>query len=195
MKTGKAYSRSRVLKLCCGLSTLFLIISVAVLTTLSLTVFKPKQPVITAHTVGLENLHFPIFPGGHTEVNITIEMVITIDNPNYVSFKYGNTTAYVTYHETNVAEFAIEEHLVHAHANLTVTTSADFMLSKLISSPYFLNDFSSGCLNLNSTATLNGQASLLKIFKLHFRALSSCEILFFIHSKHVESKCKSKLKL
>ncbi|KAH7533042.1 hypothetical protein FEM48_Zijuj04G0088000 [Ziziphus jujuba var. spinosa] len=189
MKTGKA-SRSRVLKLCCGLSTIFLIIIVVVLTTLSLTIFRPKQPAITAHPVGLENLHFSI-----TEVNITIEMVITIDNPNYVSFKYKNSTAYVTYHETVVAEVPIVEQLVPAHANLSITTSADFMMSKLILNPYFFNDFASGCLNFNSTAILHGEASLLKIFKLHFKASSWCGILFFVNSKHVESNCKNKLKL
>lgn len=180
-------SRIRRLKLCCGVSAILLIVVVVVLTTLSLTIFKPKQPEITAHP----NLVFH----SDSQLNVTIQMVITIDNPNYEGFKYKNTTAYVTYRETVVAEVPIVQEHVPARAKLNVTTSADLMVSKLMSNPYFWNDVASGCLNLNSQATLHGQVSLLKFLKLHFKALSSCDILFFIISRNVDSRCNTKLKL
>ncbi|KAF3443712.1 hypothetical protein FNV43_RR13402 [Rhamnella rubrinervis] len=183
-------SRIRHLKLCCGVSAILLIIVVVVLTTLSLTIFKPRQPEITAHP------HLVFNPGSLSQqLNITIQMVITIDNPNYESFRFKNTTAYVTYREDVVAEVPIVQQHVPGHAKLNVTTSADLMVSKLISNPYFWNDVAAGCLNLNSKSTLHGHVSLLKFFKLHFKALSSCDISFFISLRNVESRCNTKIKL
>lgn len=191
MTTAGKSSCSRRLKVCCGVSTLFLILLVVVLTTLSLTIFKPKEPKITAHPTGLENLVFASEP----QVNVTIKMIISIDNPNYGGFKYKNTTACVTYHDAVVAEMPLVEEHVPARAKLNVTTTADLMVNKLISNPFFWKDFAAGCMSLNSKAVLHGHVSLLKLVKLHFKALSSCDILFFFSSRNVEPRCNTKINL
>ena len=50
----------------------------------------------------IKNLPLPFL------LNVTMGITVTINNPNYGSFKYGNSTMSVTYHRDLVAEAPIE---------------------------------------------------------------------------------------
>lgn len=185
---------TRKLKICCGVTAIFLFIFVILITTLSLTIFKPKQPEITAHPVALEN----ITTGGgfpNVTLNVTLRMIVTIDNRNYGSFKYRNTTAHVNYRGGIVADVPIEAALVPARGKINISTSADLMADKLLSSPYFLGDIESGSLNLTSVANLHGEVTMLKFLSLHARAMSTCDFTLWTKTQKVDSNCKSKIKL
>ncbi|KAA8526492.1 hypothetical protein F0562_008305 [Nyssa sinensis] len=161
--------------------------------TLFLTVLKPKQPQVIAHPASLDHIAVQLFPT--LSINATLGLVITIDNRNYGSFKYKNTIAYVNYHGTTVAEVPIEHETVPAHGKLNISTSANLAADKLISSPCFWGDVAAGRFNLTSSATLHGEVSVLKIFKLGATVFSTCDISVFIQTQDIESKCKSKIKL
>ncbi|KAK9285674.1 hypothetical protein L1049_024873 [Liquidambar formosana] len=183
----------RGLKICCGVTAIFLIIVVIISVTLSLTIFKPKQPQVTAHPTSLENIQFTVVPV--PSLNITLGMMVSIENQNYGSFKYKNTTAYVNYHGALVAEVPMEHDKVPARGKVNITTSVEIMGDKLISSPYFWDDVAAGCLNLTSMATLHGKVSVLKILKIRATAFSTCEISVFVQSQNIKSNCQSKIKL
>ncbi|PON83865.1 Late embryogenesis abundant protein [Trema orientale] len=186
-------SHRRGLIVCCGVTALVLILAASVVTALAFTVFKPKEPEITADPAGLENIHYTISPN---TTNVTLDMIITIDNgKNYGSFKFQNTTAHVNYRGDLVAEVPIMHGLVPARGKLNITSSADFMLGKVISNPRFFEDFLNGSLNLTSTTTMHGRVSLFKVIKIRATAFSTCDISFFVIDREVQSKCKSKLKL
>ncbi|KAF2292201.1 hypothetical protein GH714_016159 [Hevea brasiliensis] len=142
----------RGLKICCGVTAIFLIILAIIFTSLALTIFKPKEPKIIAQPVGFDN-----FQAGNMTVNATLSMVITIENPNYGSFKFSNSTGYVNYHGELVAEIPIKGDFVPAHSKVNITTSADLMADKLIENPYLLEDLLAGSLNFTSTAVLHGK--------------------------------------
>lgn len=181
------------LKICGIVTAIFIAILVIVITTLSLTIFKPKDPDITASPAGLRNISFSSFL--NVTLNVTIDMLVTIDNRNYGSFKFLNSTAYINYRGDIVAEVPLEEELVPARGKINMTTSADIEAEKLISNPNFWNDVEAGSLNMTSIATLHGRVKVFKIFKLHARAVSSCNITIWIDTLSLESKCRSKIKL
>ncbi|KAK7272298.1 hypothetical protein RJT34_28804 [Clitoria ternatea] len=184
---------NRGLKICLIVSLLFLVILSIVMVTLFATILKPKDPDISVHPIGLENLQFSLLP--NLTMNVTIGMFITIGNPNYESFKYSNSTGYINFYDTVVAEVPIEAALVPARGKINVNTYADFMVEKLISNPNFWPDILGGTLNLTSTAELPGKARMLKIIRLKATAYSLCDISLNISSKHVDTKCISKIKL
>ncbi|RDX83458.1 hypothetical protein CR513_35618, partial [Mucuna pruriens] len=165
---------SRGFKICLAVCLLFLIIVTIVIVTLFLTIFKPKNPNITVHPLGLEQLDFSLLP--NLTINVSLGMLITIENPNYGSFEYTNSTSYVNFHDTVVAEVPIGAELVPARSQINVTTSADFMVAKLINDPNFWSDVLLGTLNFTSTTALSGKARMLKIIKLKATAYSSCDI-------------------
>ncbi|KAJ4828036.1 hypothetical protein Tsubulata_045674 [Turnera subulata] len=184
----------RGLKICCGVATISILIIAIVFTSLAFTVFKPKQPDITATPTGLQDIQFTIFP--NVTLNVTLDMLVTIDNPNHIgSFKFENSTAYVNYHEVVVAQVPIEQHLVPAHSKINITTFVDLMGDKMIGNPHFMDDFLAGSFNLTSTAQLHGKVNILKILNLHATAYSTCEISVFISSQDIVSNCKSKIRV
>ncbi|KAE9457789.1 hypothetical protein C3L33_10298, partial [Rhododendron williamsianum] len=181
------------LKICCATTFVLLIVFTIVCVTLYFTMFKPKQPQVTAHPVSLENIEVRIFPA--FSLNVTIGLVVTINNRNYGSFKYQNSTSYVDYHGTNIAEVPIEGETVPARRKLNLSTYANVAADKLITNSHFLSDLIAGSFNLTSTATLHGKATALKIFKHKAKILNTCDISIFIHNQSLESNCYSKIKL
>ncbi|CAK9182691.1 unnamed protein product [Ilex paraguariensis] len=148
-------SSRKGLKICCGITTVVLIIFLIVSVTLFFTVFKPKKPQITAHPASLENLEFQIFPS--LSLNATVGLVVTIDNKNYGSFRFKNTTSTVYYHGTSVAEAPIPHGTVPARGKFNIRTYANFTADKLISSPFLWGDLFAGRLTFTSTSTLHGK--------------------------------------
>ncbi|XWS69526.1 hypothetical protein CRYUN_Cryun04dG0186600 [Craigia yunnanensis] len=193
MSSSKTSRRS--LKICCGVTAIFLVIIAIVLATLALAVFKPKNPEITVYPQGLENIDFGLGGFSNGTVNATVGMIVMIKNRNYGSFKFKNTTAFVNYRGGIVAEVPIQQSLVPEHGKLNISTSADIMVDRLISNPSFWGDVLAGSVNLTTEATVHGKVTVFKILKLHASVPSRCDISIFIQSKSVQSTCKTKLKL
>lgn len=190
MANGKPSRRSH--KLCCGVTATFFVIFVIVIITLFFTIFKPKDPKISLYPEGIKNIDFSALT---PNVTLSLGTVVAIENPNYGSFKYKNTTSYVTYHGEVVGEAPIEQRYVPARHKLNITTSVELKAGKLLINPHLLSDFAGGSLNLTSTAVLPGKVIVLNIFKFHATVYNSCNISVFISPQKVESMCKTKLKL
>ncbi|XVE74493.1 hypothetical protein DITRI_Ditri12bG0021100 [Diplodiscus trichospermus] len=174
----------RGLKICCGVTAIFLP-----------SVFKPKNPEITVYPQGLENIAFGLGGFYNATINATIGMIVAINNRNYGSFKFKNTTAFVNCRGGVVAEVPIEQSRVPAHGKLNISTSADIMVDRLISNPSFWGDVLAGSVNFTTEATVHGEVTVLKILKLHASVPSSCNISIFIQCQSVESSCKTKINL
>lgn len=184
---------SRGLKICLAMSLLFLIIVAIVIVALFFTIFRPKDPNIIVHPVGFENFNPSLLT--NVTANVSLGMLITIENSNYENFEYPNATGYIKFHDTVVGQVPIVGELVPPRSQINVNTSANFMVSKLINDPNFLSDFLSGIVNFTSTASLPGKAHMLKIIKFKATVYSSCDISLNITSRNVDSKCISKIKL
>ncbi|RDX71838.1 hypothetical protein CR513_48756, partial [Mucuna pruriens] len=182
---------TRSLKICLAITTLLFIIVATVIVTLILTIFKPKNPVISIHPIDLEN--FQLLSPNSTSA--PLGMVITIVNPNYGSFKYVNSTGYLKYHDTVIAEVPLETRLVPARSTTNVSTSAAIMTRKLIDDINFLQDVEVGAFNLTSTATLAGKVTVIKILRRKAKVYVTCDISFNITSVDFVSTCMSKIKL
>lgn len=191
MAAGKTSHRG--LKLCYVSTAVFLVIIAVVVIALAFTIFKPKDPKIILHPEGLQNIGPSMFM--NATVNVTFSTVISIENPNYGSFKFKNTTAYVNYHGDVAGEAPIVERHIPARYKLNITTSVSLVPLKLLENPHFLGDLGAGGFNLTSTATLPGKVSFLKIFKRHATVYNRCNISVFLQSKSAESICETKLKL
>ncbi|KAH7860181.1 hypothetical protein Vadar_010266 [Vaccinium darrowii] len=122
-------------------------------------------------------------------------MVITISNPNYGSFKFKNTKAFISYHGENVAEVPIGPELVPARGKLNIRTYASVTADKLVLNHHFLKDLVTGRFDLTSTATLHGKVSVLKVFKLRAQVYSTCDITIVVRTQGLESECESRIKL
>ena len=82
---------SKGLKICCGVTALLLIILIVVLVVLFFTIFKPKDPDIVLQSVKLDGFKLEVFPT--LKLNVSLGIVVTVENPNHGSFTYQNSTA------------------------------------------------------------------------------------------------------
>ncbi|KAL0353235.1 UNVERIFIED_CONTAM: hypothetical protein Sangu_0904800 [Sesamum angustifolium] len=179
---------TRALKICCFATAIVIATLLAAILIIYLTMLKPKQPKITTQEVTLKvfnGMLNPLHLKCHTRHK-------TVDNPNYGSFKYDNTTAYVTYHGTPAAEAEIEEDTIPARGKHDVSTNVLVNVDNL-TNYYFQEDFASGCLNFTSSMTLHGLAKVLNFLKIKATAYSTCDISVYVLTQNASSVCRSKL--
>ncbi|GMN58129.1 hypothetical protein TIFTF001_027216 [Ficus carica] len=149
-------ARRRSLKIFCGVTIIIFFTVAVVVTTLSLTVFKPKDP-----EVHLENFNLTYFPNG--KWTIIVDLLVKIKNPDYGSFKYKQTVVDVKYQGTVVGLVPLEPRLVPARDKLNFgISSVDLSVYKMLESPKFVEDASIGSFNFTSFATLRGKVKVLK---------------------------------
>ncbi|KAF7805810.1 late embryogenesis abundant protein [Senna tora] len=122
-------------------------------------------------------------------------MEITVVNRNYGSFRYENSTGHVKYHDVVLADVPMETQTIPARSTTNMTTSAEFMVGRLISNPMFLSDLGNGTLNMTSMATLPGKVRMLNIFKMKATVSNTCHISLNVTSKAVTTKCISRIKM
>lgn len=106
-------NRSRKgLKICCGVTAILLITFIVVMVILYFTILKPKNPEITSQPVVLEHFELMVLPA--LKLNVSLGIVVTVNNRNYGGFEYQNSTAYVTYRGDVVAEAPIQSDTIPA---------------------------------------------------------------------------------
>lgn len=182
----------RGLKIFCIVTALFLIILLILLVVLFLTVFKPKEPKITPLPVTFQSFRVVVFPV--IRLNISLALLVSVDNRNYGGFKYLDSTAYVNYRGALVAEGPIEAGMVPARGKHNVSTTVTIHGDKMVPNPYFVGDILAGTLNFTSTTTLHGKVTVLKYLKKKATTYSSCDISVFLPTQNVTSVCKYNIK-
>lgn len=179
------------LKICLLVSIIFFIIVATVILALVFTIFKPKNPAVSIYPLGLKDLEF--FQPDSTSV--PLNLLITIVNPNYGSFKSKNATGYLNYQDTVIANVPLEPKLLPARRTTNVTATAGLMSGKLISDDTFIEDIEDGSFNLTAKATLHGKVHLIKVFKIKATVNIFCDIFFNITSLYTHSNCITKIKV
>ncbi|KAK6123993.1 hypothetical protein DH2020_042276 [Rehmannia glutinosa] len=181
----------RSLKIC-GIATIILIvILIAVILILFFTILKPKQPKITTQQVTFEGFRLFLNP---FHLEFTLGLVVTVNNPNYGSFKYDNTTAYITYRGTPATEAPIEKDTIPARGKHDISTEVVVDVDNLVSNPYYAADYATGCLNFTSLTTFHGKAKVLRFLKLKATIHSACDISVYVQYQNSSAVCKSKVK-
>lgn len=180
---------SRGLKICAIVTAILLIIVAVVILTLSFTIFKIKDPIVSITPVGLENVQF-FSPDSSTA---PLGMIITIVNRNYGAFESMDSTGYLQYRDTVVAKVPLARNTIPARSTINVTTTANLMSEKLINDEHFVTDLEDGTFNLTSNAILPGKVHML--IRLKATVNINCDVLFNVTSMTTDSSCIAKIKL
>ncbi|CAK8539147.1 unnamed protein product [Lathyrus sativus] len=183
---------SKGLKICCGVTSIFLIVVLVILLVLFLTDFKRKDPTITLQSVKFGRFLFDVSP--IIDLNASLAILVTVDNPNHGSFTYQNSTAYLYYRGKLLAEAPLVEDTLPALKSHNISTVLDVYVD-ITEVPDLLGDYLSGIINFTSTTSLVGKVKILKFIKFKATSYSICEILVNTHNQTVNSTCNIKLKL
>jgi len=182
---------SKGLKICCGVTALLLIILIVVLVVLFFTIFKPKDPDIVLQSVKLDGFKLEVFPT--LKLNVSLGIVVTVENPNHGSFTYQNSTAFLYYRGNLVAEAPLHQDTIPARNDHNISTSLTIFVDPTKFKD-LASDYSGGVINFTSTTTLLGKVKVLDLFKIKATSYSTCDLSLFVNDQTINSTCNSEIK-
>ncbi|MCI11962.1 harpin-induced 1, partial [Trifolium medium] len=117
-----------------------------------------KHPVTTVDSLKLQDFDLNLdIAKLRVDLNITLDVDVSVKNPNKVGFKYSNTTAHLNYRGQLIGEVPIIAGEISSGEtkgfNLTLTVMAD----RLLSNSQLYSDITSGSLPLNTFLIISGK--------------------------------------
>ncbi|OWM67025.1 hypothetical protein CDL15_Pgr000477 [Punica granatum] len=189
--------RRRRATICCGATLAVIIGIVLLIVILAFTVYKPKRPVTTVNGVSLKDLDVSLdVLRLRVNLNVTLDVALSVENPNKVGFRYKNSSARLNYRGQLVGEAPLPADKISAGEtkamNLTLTLLADRFLSN--SQAY--GDVIAGELPLNTYTKISGKVTLMNIFRIHVVSTTTCDLTLLVSNRTVGNQhCKYKTKL
>ncbi|KAK6920070.1 Late embryogenesis abundant protein, LEA_2 subgroup [Dillenia turbinata] len=190
----KKLRRRRCIR-CCGCIGAVYLIQVIVIIILIFTVFRVKDPVIKMNNVKV--LHLDLINGTIPAPgsNMTLLADVSVKNPNYVSFKYGNTTTSVYYRGTLVGEARNGPGESKARRTSQMNVTVDIIVNQVLSNPNIKTDYESGTVSMTSYTRVGGKVKILFI-KKHILVKMNCTITANVTSQQIDDlKCKKNVDL
>ncbi|KAI4355964.1 hypothetical protein L6164_000019 [Bauhinia variegata] len=182
---------------CLAVTAAVVIAIVLIIVILAFTVFKAKRPVSTVDSVKLENLHVGLdIAQLRVDLNVTLKVDVSVENPNKVGFKYSGSAAQLNYRGQMIGEAPIPAGDISpgekTGMNLTLTIMAD----RLLSNSQLFSDVTSGELPVNTFVRLSGKVRVLGFIKFHVVSSSSCDVTVNISNRTIgDQVCHYKTKL
>ncbi|KAF7144152.1 hypothetical protein RHSIM_Rhsim05G0234400 [Rhododendron simsii] len=144
---------------------------------LGLTVFKAKHPVTTVNSVALKDFDFSLnLAKLGVYLNVTLDVNLSIKNPNKVGFKYTNSSAFLNYRGQVVGQAPLPASKIPSDQTVTMNLTLTVLADRLISNSNLYSDIISGTLPLNTFTRIAGKVYILKIIKIHVVSYTTCDI-------------------
>ncbi|KAL9677000.1 hypothetical protein QQ045_005224 [Rhodiola kirilowii] len=182
--------------LCYSLTALILLIALVALI-LGLTVLKPKHPITTINSVSLDdyNLSFDLLTL-RPLLNLTLDLRVSVTNPNKVGFKYSHGSAFLYYERQLVGHAPIPPGEVSAGGTEPIRMKLTVFADRLVSNSDLVMDLASGEIVFVSVTKLSGKAEIMKSIRFSLTSETSCDLKVDVVSRSVENYgCKYKTKL
>eukprot|EP00250_Pteridium_aquilinum_P024581 c2927_g1_i1 orf=393-1112(-) len=190
--------RKLAIAACCGSLACFIVLLGIVILSLSLTIFKAKEPVITIEDIELGTLNLPTSLNmSDLHLNFSLQVAVSVYNPNHASFRYSNSTSYMFYRQITVGEASIPAGKIGARATETLQTTLRLNASSsILLEPNLFSDVAAGSFPISTSAQVSGRVNVLNIFKHHAHSSSFCTMSIVIASQSVQNMtCISRVKL
>ncbi|KAK7294926.1 hypothetical protein RJT34_17825 [Clitoria ternatea] len=191
MKEG---SGGRGWKICLVVTFGLVIAIVLVAVILAMTVYKPKPPIIHVDSIGLKNVEMGVNVFSLTMVvNVTLELDVSVQNPNKFGFRYYGGSATLNYRGQLIGDATIPDGECPAEETKGINVTLTIMADRFVSTPEVLKDIASGILPLNTVMNVSGKVIILGFIKFRVESSSSCDFTVNLSMKKVvDKKCQSK---
>ncbi|KAK3125194.1 hypothetical protein QOZ80_7BG0601550 [Eleusine coracana subsp. coracana] len=172
---------------CCALLTIIVVLGV-IFTALYFTLFRPRSPRVVATMVGTETSAFGVLP---PVLNLTFHVAVTVDNPNYAAFRYGDVATVVRYHGAAVGLSVVPAGEIGARATETVVANVVVDAVKVVFTPYFPGEAIAGQLPFVTDTKVDGKAVVLNTFKISASSEVVCDVEVFPLRNNATTTCTS----
>ncbi|EEF30579.1 uncharacterized protein LOC8271693 [Ricinus communis] len=193
----KTKSKHRRRNICLAITASVIVLIVVIAVILAFTVFKAKEPTTTIDSISLENLKVDLDAARMgVDLNMTMDVDLTVTNPNKVGLKYKNGSALLNYRGELVGEVPIPAGKMGADETRPMNVTVTVMADRLLSNPQLFSDVMSGLLNVSTLIKLSGKVAIFNIFKISVDTTTTCDVSVFIANATIaDQKCKYKAKI
>ncbi|XP_057471507.1 late embryogenesis abundant protein At1g64065-like [Actinidia eriantha] len=149
------------------------ILQTAIIVFFVLTFMRIRNPKVRFGSIAVENLKVnsssssPLF-------TMKLNAQVTVKNTNFGHFKFGNSTATVSYKGNPVGVFVITKARAKARSTKKLDVTMTLTSNQVSTDAHLGNDLNSGKLTLTSLATLKGKVHLFKVIKKKKSAQMNC---------------------
>ncbi|GKB08699.1 late embryogenesis abundant protein, LEA-14 [Tanacetum coccineum] len=197
LPTGDHSSRSSKRGRCICLSLALTILAIGlIILILALTVFKSKKPVTTVNSVVLNDVNATVnLIPLRVSLNVSLDVTITVRNPNKVGFSYQNSSAALLYKGHDIGNVPIPAGKIGSddskQMNLTLTIFADRLLTDID----VYGDVISGNFPVSTYTKIKGKVRILNLFNIHVVSTSTCDLkIDVLNQKIAKQSCHYKNK-
>ncbi|KAK9121605.1 hypothetical protein Syun_019222 [Stephania yunnanensis] len=181
---------------CCGCCTAALLSITVVVIVLAFTVFHVKDPQIWINGVTIGDVKYisgTIIPD--PSANITIDVHVSVKNPNFVSFRYDNGTTTLFYHKTKVGESKTPAGVAKARRTGQMNLSLKLVTARMLGEEEALgSEIRSGAMIISSYTYLDGRVKILGAFKKSVNLRMNCTVTVNTTSMQLQGQnCVHKL--
>ncbi|KAJ1291161.1 hypothetical protein BS78_02G296800 [Paspalum vaginatum] len=174
--------------ICCGVLLGVILLLVVVFVALYFTLFRPRSPRVVATVVGTNVSALNVFP---PVLNLTVHVEVTVHNPNYASFRYGDVLTVVRYHGDGVGQSVVPAGEIGARATQTIGAAVEVDTFKVAAAAYFLPEAAAGVLPFETDTAVAGKAVVLGRFKISASSEVVCEVSVYWTRHNATSECTS----
>ncbi|KAE8803624.1 Harpin-induced protein [Hordeum vulgare] len=187
--------------ICCSVLLALIVVLAIVFVALYFTVFRPRSPHVVATVVSTRVSHFnvtPDFPIVLPRLNMSMDVDVTVKNPNYAAFRYGDVVTELTYHGLPVGQSVVLAGEVGARTTQTVGATVVVQADKVVFSPDFIGDVLPKLLDLpdimlpfQTRTTVAGKAVVLGTFKIRASSAVTCSVSTYPVKQETTADCTS----
>ncbi|KAH7436183.1 hypothetical protein KP509_05G006900 [Ceratopteris richardii] len=171
------------------LCVLFWLVTFVVLAILYFALFKPRQPDVKVQAVALSSMQLRglYSPAHHVDlggdgsgpaVNLSLGILVLLNNPNRGTFHYSRLSAAYLYHGDSIVGFSpIPEGNVGEQDAVGLAVTLFSQASGLLSGSYITADIAAGSLTVGVCVVISGHVSVLGIFSHHTTSYSNCTVV------------------
>lgn len=154
-------------------------------------VLRPRDPRVDFAFIGLRQIQFQAPPNFH--LNLSLDVVIAVRNPNFASFDYDVGTTLVFYRGALVGQAPVEAGDIGARSTETLRTAPVLNVAAMAADRSFAGDVAAGVLVLQSSTSLRGRVKVVGIFRRRASVFTACGIRVALLAGTAAADCRSKV--
>ncbi|XP_072960617.1 late embryogenesis abundant protein At1g64065 [Typha angustifolia] len=175
--------RRRVL--CCAAATIAVFaVIVAILVTVTFTVYKVKDPVMTMNSVSVKNLNV----SNLLSANLTLLADVSVKNPNAAPFRFGPSTTALFYRANQVGQALGPPGIARAHGTVRMNVSVDVMAGRVLGDSGFAGDLTAGEVGVATSTRVGGRVRLFGVIKRHVDLEMNCSFAIDVSSVSIRNQ-------
>lgn len=179
------------------ISLFLLLLLILILLIIGLTLFKPKHAITTVNAVKLDGMNVALdVPRMRVDLNVSLDVDLTVTNPNRVSFRYGNSSTFLYYREILVGEATFPAGKISSLGTAGMNATLVVLADQLLADSRVYSDVVAGTLPLKTSTRISGRVTVMKFFKHHVVSYTYCDLWIDVWNRTVgKLDCSYKTKL